>query len=105
MLDELYTVFDTISAFFDVYKVETIGDAYMVAGGITGDKDKHATASADMGYAMRLGAALIKSPLTHQSLEIRIGMHSGPVHTGVVGTKMPRYCLFGDTGIHARSAL
>jgi class 3 adenylate cyclase len=101
MLDELYTVFDAISASFDVYKVETIGDAYMVAGGITGDKNKHATATADMGYAMRLGAALIKSPLTHQSLQIRIGMHSGPVLTGVVGTKMPRYCLFGDTGMRA----
>ena len=52
MLDELYTVFDTISSYFDVYKVETIGDAYMIAGGIVGDKEAHATAVADMAFAM-----------------------------------------------------
>lgn len=40
MLDELYTVYDTISAFFGVYKVETIGDAYMVAGGLFGTPEE-----------------------------------------------------------------
>jgi guanylate cyclase soluble subunit beta len=97
LLDELYTVFDTMSTFFDVYKVETIGDAYMIAGGITGDPTKHATAVADMAFAMHAGAKLIRSPNLGQPVQIRVGMHTGPVMTGVVGIKMPRYCFFGDT--------
>ena len=97
MLDELYTVFDTISSYFDVYKVETIGDAYMIAGGIVGDKTAHVTAVADMAFAMHAGAKLIDSPYNREPLNIRIGIHSGPAMTGVVGIKMPRFCFFGDS--------
>ncbi|KAJ1486161.1 adenylyl cyclase, partial [Baffinella frigidus] len=97
MLDELYTCFDTISSFFDVYKVETIGDAYMIAGGIVGDLSKHATAVADMAFAMHAGAKLISAPHTGEPLCIRVGVHTGPAMTGVVGIKMPRFCFFGDT--------
>ncbi|KAJ1490873.1 hypothetical protein T484DRAFT_1664823 [Baffinella frigidus] len=97
MLDELYTCFDTISSYFDVYKVETIGDAYMIAGGIVGDVNKHATAVADMAFAMHAGAKLIRAPHNGEPIHIRVGIHTGPAMTGVVGIKMPRFCFFGDT--------
>lgn len=97
MLDELYTVFDALSAHFDVYKVETIGDAYMIAGGITGDPSSHASAVADMAVAMIAACGLVVAPHTGRHIDIRIGMHSGPAMAGVVGTKMPRYTFFGDT--------
>ncbi|KAJ1468184.1 nucleotide cyclase [Baffinella frigidus] len=76
MLDELYTVFDTISSAFDVYKVGTIGDAYMIAGGIVGDKEAHATATADMAFAMRAAVKLVRAPHNGETLCIRIGIHS-----------------------------
>jgi len=107
MLDELYTVFDTIASFTSIYKVETIGDAYMAAGGLFEDTDgetkdaqaekRHAVSIAEQGFAMIAGAALVKNPADGQSISIRVGMHSGPALSGVVGLMMPRYCLFGDT--------
>ncbi|KAJ1466609.1 guanylate cyclase, partial [Baffinella frigidus] len=99
MLDELYTVFDTLSSAFDVYKVGTIGDAYMIAGGIIGDKEAHATAHGghrgDLGQSVLLLS--VRAPHNGEALCIRIGIHSGPAMTGVLGTKMPKFCFFGDT--------
>uniref|UniRef100_A0A1A9X302 guanylate cyclase n=1 Tax=Glossina brevipalpis TaxID=37001 RepID=A0A1A9X302_9MUSC len=69
-LNSIYRVFDERIECYDVYKVETIGDSYMVASGL---------------------------PVKNESLQIRCGAHTGPVVAGIVGTKMPRYCLFGDT--------
>jgi len=100
MLDQLYTVFDTISKFQDVYKVETIGDAYMIAGGLFGSaeiKAKHAVSVAEQAFAMVAGTRLIKSPVDGTPIRIRVGMHSGPASSGVVGLTLPRYTLFGDT--------
>ncbi|KAF1766916.1 hypothetical protein GCK72_006874 [Caenorhabditis remanei] len=75
-LNDLYTCFDRIIDQFDVYKVETIADAYMVASGLPTFKIRH---------------------LPNEKVRLRIGMNSGPCVAGVVGLKMPRYCLFGDT--------
>ncbi|XP_064612109.1 atrial natriuretic peptide receptor 1-like [Liolophura sinensis] len=99
LLNQLYTLFDDIIALHDVYKVETIGDAYMVVSGVpVRNGDHHTRAIADM--ALDILSALMFFTVPHmpqQKLKIRIGAHTGACCAGVVGLTMPRYCLFGDT--------
>uniref|UniRef100_A0A3Q2E164 Guanylate cyclase n=1 Tax=Cyprinodon variegatus TaxID=28743 RepID=A0A3Q2E164_CYPVA len=99
MLNEIYKNFDSILDHHDVYKVETIGDAYMVASGLPNrNGNRHAVDIAHM--ALDILSFVGTFELQHLPgipLWIRIGVHSGPCAAGVVGNKMPRYCLFGDT--------
>uniref|UniRef100_A0A8D3C2F3 Guanylate cyclase n=1 Tax=Scophthalmus maximus TaxID=52904 RepID=A0A8D3C2F3_SCOMX len=99
MLNDIYKNFDSILDHHDVYKVETIGDAYMVASGLPKrNGNRHAVDIAHM--ALDILAFVGTFELQHLPgipLWIRIGVHSGPCAAGVVGNKMPRYCLFGDT--------
>ncbi|KAF8560789.1 hypothetical protein P879_01343 [Paragonimus westermani] len=99
LLNSLYTMFDNIIDNFRVYKVETIGDAYMVASGLPKRiGNEHAREIARMSIAFLKGIVEFQIPhRPQQRLELRIGIHSGPVCAGVVGQRMPRYCLFGDT--------
>ncbi|KAM6434926.1 uncharacterized protein PHA67_000591 [Liasis olivaceus] len=99
MLNNLYVCFDTRIESYDVYKVETIGDAYMVVSGLPErNGTRHADEIAKM--ALDLVAAVRQVAIPHlpaSKLQLRAGIHTGPCVAGVVGHKMPRYCLFGDT--------
>ncbi|XP_028395101.1 receptor-type guanylate cyclase Gyc76C-like [Dendronephthya gigantea] len=99
MLNDLYLLFDDIIMDYSVYKVETIGDAYMVVSGLPTRNGKlHASEISCM--ALEILENVKKFKVGHKpehELQIRIGIHTGPVVAGVVGMTMPRYCLFGDT--------
>ncbi|CAK8676715.1 unnamed protein product [Clavelina lepadiformis] len=100
MLNDLYAAFDSIIDLFDVFKVETIGDAYMVVSGLPHENgNTHAREIARMALSFRgFVKNTFKIPhLPDIPLRLRIGIHTGSVVAGIVGIKMPRYCLFGDT--------
>ncbi|KAG8585103.1 hypothetical protein GDO81_004894 [Engystomops pustulosus] len=97
MLNAMYSRFDHLTSVHDVYKVETIGDAYMVVGGVPITDETHAQKVANFALGMRIAAKEVMNPISGAPIQIRVGIHTGPVLAGVVGDKMPRYCLFGDT--------
>ncbi|KAI5641792.1 adenylate and guanylate cyclase catalytic domain-containing protein [Phthorimaea operculella] len=98
-LNDLYTVFDRVIRGYDVYKVETIGDAYMVVSGLPiRNNDRHVGEIASMALDLLNVAKTHRiSHRPNETLRLRIGIHTGAVVAGVVGLTMPRYCLFGDT--------
>ncbi|KAH8331766.1 hypothetical protein KR074_011138 [Drosophila pseudoananassae] len=98
-LNSIYRVFDERIECYDVYKVETIGDSYMVASGLpVKNGNKHISEIATMALDLLDASSVFRIPRAgDEFVQIRCGVHTGPVVAGIVGTKMPRYCLFGDT--------
>jgi class 3 adenylate cyclase len=95
-LNQVFSVFDVLCERYGLEKIKTIGDAYMVAGGIPTPRADHAEAVADLALAMqREGTRL--SVQSGQPFQMRIGINSGPVIAGVIGTKKFAYDLWGDT--------
>merc|ERR1712038_339185 len=95
LLNNMYTLFDFLCAQNAVYKVETIGDAYLIVAGCPVKAANHAIKICDMAFDMMDGISMLKVPGSGDDIHMRIGIHSGPVVAGAVGLKMPRYCLFG----------
>merc|ERR1719474_2399371 len=95
LLNNMYTLFDFLCDQNAVYKVETIGDAYLIVAGCPVKAANHAIKICDMAFDMMDGISMLKDPSNGEPIHMRIGCHSGPVVAGVVGLKMPRFCLFG----------
>jgi class 3 adenylate cyclase len=96
MLNELFCHFDDLAGAFGLEKIKTIGDCYMVAAGLPDPRADHAEAIATMSIAMlayvhELGARI------GEPLDVRIGIHSGPVVAGVIGKRKFIYDMWGDT--------
>ncbi|XP_072280882.1 guanylate cyclase 2G-like [Pyxicephalus adspersus] len=99
LLNDLYSLFDEIIKAYDVYKVETIGDAYMVASGLplpNGMQHVEEISTMSLHFLSSMMSFRIRH-MPNEKLKLRIGLNTGPVVAGVVGVTMPRYCLFGDT--------
>ncbi|XP_026473245.1 guanylate cyclase soluble subunit beta-1 [Ctenocephalides felis] len=98
MLNQLYTAFDVLTdpkKNPNVYKVETVGDKYMAVSGLPEPCTEHARCMARLALDMMdLSSQVI---VDGRPVNITIGIHSGEVVTGVIGHRMPRYCLFGNT--------
>jgi class 3 adenylate cyclase len=95
MLNEIFSAFDQLVEKHGLEKIKTIGDAYMAAAGLPNLRDDHAEAVAD--FALDLQGALARlNGGRIEPIHIRIGMHTGPVVAGVIGTKRFAYDLWGD---------
>jgi len=96
LLNEIFSAFDLLVEKHGMEKIKTIGDAYMVAGGISFPRPDHAEASAEL--ALNLQEEIER--LNHQyetTVRLRIGISTGPVVAGVIGRKRFAYDLWGET--------
>ncbi len=95
MLNRIFSAFDSLSEKYDLERIKTIGDAYMVVGGLPTPRDDHAEAIAEIASDMQEYVEQFNKE-TNQGLSISIGINSGPVVAGVVGTKKFLYDIWGD---------
>ncbi|CAN5827110.1 hypothetical protein BH23ACT4_BH23ACT4_12370 [soil metagenome] len=96
MLNDLFTRFDLLADRFGLEKIKTLGDAYMVVGGLPAAKPDHLEAIADMALAMREELARHHAPGLGR-LRMRFGIHTGSVVAGIIGKRKFSYDLWGDT--------
>ena len=97
MLNRLYCVMDYLLDKFELFKVETIGDAYVCCSGIPEPDEDHAEKVANFAIAVSHCVRHVLSPVDGRPIQLRIGVHTGSAASGVVGVNNPRYCVFGDT--------
>ena len=94
-LSNLFTAFDDLATRHGIEKIKTIGDAYMAASGIPSQRADHARAALD--FARDILSTMSDSTVSEAGLQIRIGIHSGPVIAGVIGRKRSVYDVWGET--------
>lgn len=93
ILNAAFSAFDEEIQSPMVYKVETVGSVYMAVSGAPDINPLHAEHAADLALNMIYRIRKLSLP----GVTVKVGIHSGPVVAGVVGIKVPRYCLFGDS--------
>jgi class 3 adenylate cyclase/tetratricopeptide (TPR) repeat protein len=99
VLDEIFSAFDVIAERFGLEKIKTIGDSYMLVAGVPNPRADHAEAIAMAALAIQSQITL-KGDILRQmntKLQMRVGVHTGEVVAGVIGTKKFAYDLWGDT--------
>jgi class 3 adenylate cyclase len=95
ILNDVFSMFDGIADKFGVEKIKTIGDAYMVAGNLPESRPDHLIAMADL--ALEMHERVRKLGNHGDALSLRIGLNSGSVVAGVIGTRKFIYDVWGDT--------
>jgi adenylate cyclase len=95
LLDEVFSCFDAFVAELGLVKIKTVGDAYMAAAGVPRPRAGHAHAIAELALRIRDHEAV--NPVDGGRLMFRVGVNSGPVTAGVIGTRTFSYDLWGDT--------
>jgi class 3 adenylate cyclase len=96
ILNDVFSEFDRLAERHGLEKIKTVGDAYMVVGGLPTPRADHAEAVAEMALEMRDALAGYEKTIG-ASLQLRIGIHTGPVVAGVIGRRKFSYDLWGDT--------
>jgi class 3 adenylate cyclase len=95
-LNKIFSTFDQLAEQHGLEKIKTVGDAYLVVGGLPTPRADHAEAIAEMALAMQQAVARLSAELA-EDFSIRIGINTGPVVAGVIGAKKFSYDLWGDT--------
>lgn len=96
LLNRIFSIFDDLAGQYRLEKIKTIGDAYMVAGGIPDSQSNHLEAIAD--FALEMQQRLARFNLEYdEDFEIRVGIHTGPAVAGVIEVKKFVYDIWGDT--------
>jgi class 3 adenylate cyclase len=96
LLNEIFSTFDQLADRHGLEKIKTVGDAYLVVGGLPMPRSDHAEAIAEMALEMQQAVARLSAALD-ETFSIRIGINTGPVVAGVIGAKKFSYDLWGDT--------
>ncbi len=96
LLNNIFSAFDQLAERHGMEKIKTIGDAYMAVAGLPTPRSDHVEAAADMALGMLEAIARIRADI-NTPFSIRIGINTGPVVAGVIGTKKFAYDLWGDT--------
>jgi guanylate cyclase len=95
LLNDVFTSFDELVAELGLEKIKTVGDEYMVAAGVPRPRADHAHAIAEL--ALRIRDHVATTEVAGRRLSLRIGVNSGPVTAGIIGTHKFAYDLWGDT--------
>lgn len=96
LLSQIFSRFDALAEQYGLEKIKTIGDGYMVMGGAPSPRDDHATVIAQLALQMQQELAIFNKQ-TDKALEMRIGISSGAVVAGVIGTSKFAYDVWGDS--------
>lgn len=101
VLNQLFDTFDRLAKKHGVSRLRTIGDGYVAIGGVRGTLDTHPSAVADLALDIVKATKAYESPEGHR-FNIRVGVATGPVASGLVGSTRPRWEVWGDTVTLAR---